>query len=173
MGVNGSITNTNQAIHPTIKEVNSSQPPELIFRTHLRKPADYKEAFKLDIWALGILFYEIGYGDTPFEYEEHDEKQASHNLKIFSQRKHDTLFFRSRHMSFDLFPMNDYRSKGGAFYNLLMDMLDFDPRKRPTINQVLSHPFFSKQSVKSAWSKKKRTRSKSKYFGKNKSSRKY
>jgi serine/threonine protein kinase len=148
-------------------------PPELIFRTHIKKPADYKDAFKLDIWALGILFYEIGYGDTPFEYEEHDERLASKNMKLFSQRKYDTLFFRSRHMSFDLFPTNDYRSKGGAFYNLLMDMLNFDPKKRPTINEVLRHSFFSKSSSKSSWSKKKKTRSKSSYFGKHKSSRKH
>ncbi len=70
--------------------------------------------------------------------------------------------------------MNDYRSKGGAFYNLLMEMLDFDPKKRPTINEVLRHPFFSRPSSKSSsWSKKNKTRSKSSYFGKHKSTRKH
>lgn len=76
--------------------------------------------FKVDWWALGIVFYEIMYGDTPF----YDEEQDTMFTNIL---KKDPEFPKFGHK---------------AAIDLMKGLLQKDPEERFDVDQIKSHPFF-------------------------------
>ncbi|KAH0795803.1 AGC family protein kinase [Histomonas meleagridis] len=82
----------------------------------LQKPYNYK----IDIWALGILTYEMILGTTPF----FDENK----VKMFTNIVSGELYFP---------PELDRR-----IVDFIQKLLTKNPEKRPTFDQLKSHPFF-------------------------------
>ncbi|KAI8375185.1 kinase-like domain-containing protein [Blakeslea trispora] len=69
-----------------------------------------------EIWSLGVLLYTILFGEVPF----HDS-----NMAIAGQFVHPKIKVSS------------------GCYHLISSMLNRSPENRPTIHQVLSHPWFT------------------------------
>ncbi|RCH95830.1 hypothetical protein CU098_010900, partial [Rhizopus stolonifer] len=69
-----------------------------------------------EIWSLGVLLYTILFGEVPF----HDS-----NMAIAGQFVHPKI------------------KVSHSCYHLISSMLNRSPEKRPTIHQVLAHPWFS------------------------------
>ncbi|EDO17149.1 hypothetical protein Kpol_1072p19 [Vanderwaltozyma polyspora DSM 70294] len=80
------------------------------------------DGYKIDIWALGILLYTIINGTMPFD--EDDPKKTE--LKIISASPdYDNKYFNDDSI------------------DLVNRLLSKDPSMRPTIEQILMHPFLA------------------------------
>lgn len=86
--------------------------PELI----LQKPYSYP----VDIWALGILTYEMLIGTTPF----YDDNRTKMYANIISAEPY--------------FP----KSMDRRIIDFIQKLLTKNPKKRPTFDELKSHPFF-------------------------------
>ncbi|KAL4503200.1 hypothetical protein ABPG72_000806 [Tetrahymena utriculariae] len=99
---------------------------------HMIAPELYNEnlddigySYEVDVYSIGILIFELTTGSAPFGYDEQNCKQrtlAGINQEILTQIKDDK-----------------------NLVDLISMLLEKDPKKRPKINNVLSHPYF--QSV--------------------------
>ena len=128
----------------------------------LRKP--WNEA--LDIWSLGCTFYEIAYGELLFPYQgelEPDPKLKDKNAKI--RLRHRSInaildwalqgpnpiasqdLLGCKKINIDYLPPklcdNFKRPEMSVFNNLVCSMLNVEANKRPTIHDILRHPFFN------------------------------
>ena len=82
-----------------------------------------KCSYKVDIWAIGIIIYNLLTGKVPF----HGDNQEKTKEKIISG-------------NFD-FPPDIVISK--LMKDLIRQILKKDPKERPTLNQILQHKFFT------------------------------
>ena len=82
-----------------------------------------KCSFSIDIWAVGIIMYNLLTGKVPF----HGDNQEKTKEKIISG-------------NFD-FPPDIVISK--LMKDLIRQILKKDPKERPTLNQILQHKFFT------------------------------
>ena len=94
--------------------------PEIIKEIPYGKP--------VDIWALGILLYELYYGVSPFNSNKENEEQTREIINNIMQKK---LFFNRKSIPYDM-------------KDLIIHMLEFDVVKRYTIEEVVAHPWFKK-----------------------------
>ena len=94
--------------------------PEIINEIPYGKP--------VDIWALGILLYELYYGISPFNSNKQNEEQTKEIINNIMQNK---LFFDRKSIAYDM-------------KDLIIHMLDNDVKRRYTIDEVVSHPWFKK-----------------------------
>jgi serine/threonine protein kinase len=79
--------------------------------------------YPMDIWALGIIAYSLIIGYTPFEGE-----------------KIETTYQRIKENRYE-FPIDSEISQEAK--NFITMILNPDPHARPTIEEILSHPFLS------------------------------
>jgi serine/threonine protein kinase len=123
--------------------------------------------FPLDIWALGCTFYEVTYGELLFPYQgpSQDEKRQPNISDIVLQRNINCLldwgnrnpYIRRAENSHAVFnekikpevkfspfvlPSAWNKSTHSVLNNLILKMLQIDPNQRPTIFEILKHPFF-------------------------------
>jgi len=132
------------------------------------KDPNYTE--KVDVWSVGCVIYEMITRRALIQtrcYPEDEEKENKEALeKILKQlpkrlpssqtkkikEKYGILLPRGRRKSFqkELFPTlnerKDFEEEVGSvkqFTALLTSLLQFDPAKRPTVKEILDHPFFS------------------------------
>ena len=82
-----------------------------------------KCSYKVDIWAIGIIIYNLLTGKFPF----HGDNQEKTKEKIISG-------------NFD-FPPDIVISQ--LMKDLIRQILKKDPKERPTLNQILQHKFFT------------------------------
>ncbi|CAE7405640.1 Mok, partial [Symbiodinium sp. KB8] len=107
---------------------------------------------EMDIWGIGCVFFELS-ALFPLFPGENEKDQMSKIHKILGTPKDDALAFfkahQSRHMSFS-WPRQQgtgFRSLiphvPDSFKDLLQGMLQYDPRKRISARDAVTHPYFA------------------------------
>ena len=95
--------------------------PEIINELPYGKP--------VDIWALGILLYELYYGISPFMSSKQNEEQTKEIINNILHKK--LKFLGKKDIPYDM-------------KDLIINMLQMDVFKRYTIEQVAAHPWFKR-----------------------------
>ena len=84
-------------------------------------------SFQVDVWSLGVVMFTMLVGKPPFEDVD---------VKSTYQRIRDNAY---------AFPETLYISS--AAKNLIQSILRHDPKSRPTVYEILKHPWFTNSSV--------------------------
>lgn len=91
----------------------------------------FYDAYKTDVYSLGIVFYLLIYGHCPFELDDHSKSTQSfeQNLYYFRQIKQQPIPFAL---------------DNNCHENLIKQMLNVNPKQRPSIEEIISthHVYF-------------------------------
>jgi len=79
-------------------------------------------SYEVDVWALGVIIYTLIIGKPPFETS--DVKTTYRKIKMNAYSFPETI------------PISDQAK------NLITKILNLDPSKRPTLDEILDHQFF-------------------------------
>ena len=160
-GIGRKIENKNQLLHDQCGTL-MYMAPEILLST---KEKGY-EGFPIDIWSAGISLYIMLSGILPFSYkkkkhnkngeeienEEEEEEEESISSKSKTKKKEDD--------NFELQYSIVYREPkyieniSDEARDLLKGLLNKDPKRRLTVEQILNHPWLSNFKVKNASSNK-------------------
>ncbi|KAF9517451.1 hypothetical protein BS47DRAFT_1326163 [Hydnum rufescens UP504] len=92
--------------------------PEVLFDTA------NGHSFEVDTWSIGVIIYTLLVGRPPF--------QTSDVKSIYDRIKHNNYEF----------PQN--KPISGDAQDLISQILTHDPKERPTLHEIVDHPFFAK-----------------------------
>jgi serine/threonine protein kinase len=101
-------------------------PPELLQTVLDGSAASEPATFSRDVWALGCMLFEMGYGRTPF-VSERDEKRVQ-------------LLMRQIANPASVVPYSDVPAMA-SLNACVRSCLRFNPAERPTVTELLKHPF--------------------------------
>ncbi|XP_009613367.1 serine/threonine-protein kinase BLUS1-like [Nicotiana tabacum] len=102
---------------------------------------------KSDIWLLGITALELGYGELPVKNREdldciikkiREKKKLPKSLEKLLKKKGKVK------KALDLIKRKE-KVFSEEFENMVIECLNEEPEKRPTADQLLNYPFFTKQ----------------------------
>lgn len=113
-----------------IMHTASGTPPEFAIEHLCGRNAPMDLSF--DIWSLGMVFYKLACGEHYFDQRYRQDDY----LMIF------TYLRRKKKLNFAKLDAHyvDPRLK-----DLVVTCLDFDPKKRPTIQEIQQHPYFTER----------------------------
>jgi serine/threonine protein kinase len=116
-----------------IMHTASGTPPEFGIEHLCGRNAHMDLSF--DVWGLGMVFYKLAVGEQYFtpRYAQDDY------LSIFTYLRQRTKLNFSK---------LDASYADPRFKELVMACLDFDAARRPTIQQILAHPYFTEPLVR-------------------------
>jgi len=80
-------------------------------------------SYEVDIWSLGVIIYTLIIGKPPFE--TNDVKTTYRRIRMNNYSFPDTV------------PISDHAK------DLVMKILNNDPSRRPTVDEILSHPWIN------------------------------
>jgi len=98
-----------------------SCPPEFTADLLRGEGPDFVLDYSYDIWSYGIMLYELATGTSPFR-----GKSTNQIMRLLESGA-----------AIDLSQVSDTKLQ-----NLIEDCLEIDPKRRPSIAQILLHPYF-------------------------------
>ena len=157
-GIGRKIKNKNQLLHDQCGTL-MYMAPEILLSS---KEKGY-EGFPVDIWSSGISLYIMLSGTLPFNYknkkntdeneeEENEEEEESMSEKSKSNKKEDDNFKLQYSIVYKE-PKKIEKISDEA-RDLLKGLLNKDPKKRLTCEQILNHPWLNDFKEKNISSKK-------------------
>lgn len=81
-------------------------------------------SYQVDVWSLGVVIYTLVVGRPPFETPEVKSTYKKIKMCVFSFPEH--------------IPLSD------NVKNMISNILKLDPAKRPTLEELINHPFINK-----------------------------
>lgn len=84
-------------------------------------------SYEVDIWSIGVILYTLLIGKPPFETS--DVKTTYRRIKA------------------NAYTFPEHIKISDTSKNLITKILNLDPTKRPTLDEILEHPFLSKQNI--------------------------
>ena len=117
------INNNNININSNmIEELNGCtsmkyRPPELLIKNQKN------ELDKIDVWSLGVCLYGLLFGSFPFQLSGIDDQNLDYNFDFLEKN------------------LNNNRNISHNAKDLIRFILNPNPDERPSIHQVLQHPF--------------------------------
>ena len=145
-GIGRRIKNKNQLLHDQCGTL-MYMAPEILLSS---KEKGY-EGFPVDIWSSGISLYIMLSGTLPFNYknkknseedEEEEEEEESFSNKSKSKKKDEDDNFKLQYSIVYKEPKKIENISDEA-RDLLKGLLNKDPKKRLTIEQILNHPWLN------------------------------
>lgn len=125
--------------------------PEIV----LNNKDNLNTSFKSDIWSLGCLFFVLLSNNNVFSIKDHYLKILNLLMKLIGKPFDKNLSFIKNESALEWIKQQpNYVQKMPSMYlrnldidseakNLLDSMLKFDPRDRPSCEEILKHSYFS------------------------------